>query len=454
MWAGPLQALTRASRFRLLLLVGTACAVCVFLGMRAQRLNNYDAYVFAVLAHGAIYCLGVWAVVTVRLGARALWLILIAAALFRLIAFQVPVGLTTDGYRYVWDGRLQAAGVNPYLTVPADPRLVHLRDEAIYPNINGRETYPTIYPPLAQVSFLIGTRFHETIEGFKGFITLVEAGLIAALIGWLRALKLPAERVLIYAWHPLPLWEYTGMGHVDAVAALCIVLGLLAASHRRSGLAGAAFAGAFLVKYWPAYLAAAVWRRFDLRFLGGGVICVLLLATPYLWPEIIGFGFPAVEPAKLIGSFFTHMNDEGYNAEGWGFFLNYAPKHFGWWVVDGRTYAKAAIACLLLFAAAIVFRPAPESVRPAHLVAMITAFLLVLSPHYPWYYALAVPLLTACLWLPLLWVTLVITAIYLEIGYAWLTPYPRFNVYLIAYGGVLTLAVLVAWVTRRRHPRR
>ena len=75
--------------------------------------------------------------------------------------------------------------------------------------------------------------------------------------------------MLIYAWHPLPLWEFTAHGHIDAVAALCLVLALLAAARGRSGWAGAAFAGAFLVKYWPVYLAAAVWRRWDWRLLAG-----------------------------------------------------------------------------------------------------------------------------------------------------------------------------------------
>ena len=39
---------------------------------------------------------------------------------------------STDIYRYIWDGRVQADGINPYRYVPADPALAHLRDAAIY----------------------------------------------------------------------------------------------------------------------------------------------------------------------------------------------------------------------------------------------------------------------------------------------------------------------------------
>ena len=475
-WAGPLRRLDPDARTRLLLIFAVAIAVTVALGTQSLHANSHDGYVGALLLHGLIYSAAVWAVVTTRLSARALWLILGAAILFRIIAFQVPVGLTTDAYRYVWDGRLQFAGINPYLTVPADPQLAQLQDEAIYPNINGKERYPTIYPPLAQISFLLATRLSDSIDGVKLFMGLTEAGIVLALLTWLSTLGLPRERVLIYAWHPLPMWEFTAHGHIDAVAVLCVVLALLAAARHRPGWAGAAFAGAFLVKYWPVYLAAAVWRRWDWRIPAGAIATVLLLTLPYVWPGIIGFGFPGVSPEKLLGSLFTHLNDEGYNQEGWGFFLAFAPKHFGWWDISGATYAKFAVAALVLLAAAVALsnqtvtpsplvregwgggEPRSETTRQepnsTRLILLITAFLLLVSPHYPWYFALAVPLLTVCLYPPLLWVTLVVSAIYLEIDYVWLTPYPRFKVYLCLYGGFLVLAALTWWARRDRHLHR
>jgi hypothetical protein len=52
--------------------------------------------------------------------------------LFRLILVPLdPPRLSTDIYRYIWDGHVQGAGVNPYLYLPVDPRLAGLRDDSI-----------------------------------------------------------------------------------------------------------------------------------------------------------------------------------------------------------------------------------------------------------------------------------------------------------------------------------
>ena len=58
-------------------------------------------------------------------------------------------------YRYVWDGRVQLAGINPYRYVPAADQLAFLRDAAVYPNINRAEYAHTVYPPVAQAIFAL-----------------------------------------------------------------------------------------------------------------------------------------------------------------------------------------------------------------------------------------------------------------------------------------------------------
>src|SRR6266850_746404 len=82
--------------------------------------------------------------------------ILLFALLFRL--FLVPMetslsSLSTDIYRYIWDGRVQVAGkMNPYLYPPADKHLAPLRDQQIYPYVN-RKKARTVYPAGAQILF-------------------------------------------------------------------------------------------------------------------------------------------------------------------------------------------------------------------------------------------------------------------------------------------------------------
>src|SRR5580704_14606822 len=124
---------------------------------------RYERFVFAALAQGAVYAFAVWLVLRHRFGRPALAVIFIVAALARAIAVPAPATLSTDVARYVWDGRVQAAGINPYRYVPADEHLAELRDQAIYPHINRADYAPTIYPPVAQMIFVLATRASETL---------------------------------------------------------------------------------------------------------------------------------------------------------------------------------------------------------------------------------------------------------------------------------------------------
>ena len=73
--------------------------------------------------------------------------------MFRLSVLWVTPGfLSDDIYRYVWDGLVQQAGINPYHYPPEAPELGFLRDETIFPMIN-RKSALTIYPPAAQLFF-------------------------------------------------------------------------------------------------------------------------------------------------------------------------------------------------------------------------------------------------------------------------------------------------------------
>jgi len=94
--------------------------------------------------------------------AQAMWVIVGVAIALRLTLLMTEPLLSTDVYRYVWDGKVQAAGINPYRYLPADDALTHLRDDAVYPNINRANYAVTIYPPVAQMFFLLATRLAKT----------------------------------------------------------------------------------------------------------------------------------------------------------------------------------------------------------------------------------------------------------------------------------------------------
>ncbi|WP_287090190.1 hypothetical protein [Methylobacterium sp.] len=90
-----------------------------------------DVFVGVVAVGLGIYLLAVRLVLRERLPPAALWTILGFAVMMRAALLPAPPFLSSDIYRYVWDGQVQAAGINPYRYIPADPALERLRDAAV-----------------------------------------------------------------------------------------------------------------------------------------------------------------------------------------------------------------------------------------------------------------------------------------------------------------------------------
>jgi len=203
-----------------------------------------------------------------------------------------PPLFSTDIYRYVWDGRLQGAGINPYLYIPVDPQLAGLRDDNIYPNINRREYAHTIYPPVAQAFFFVVTRVTQSIPGFKGALVLVELVTMGLVAATLRAIGQPPERVIAYAWHPLPIFEFAGAGHIDALMICCIALALFTRAKQKFGIAGFAIGAATLVKFFPVVLLPAIYQRWDKKLPIAFAVTIVVCYLPYLFGagvRVLGF---------------------------------------------------------------------------------------------------------------------------------------------------------------------
>ncbi|MEE7449004.1 hypothetical protein MRF4_15035 [Methylobacterium radiotolerans] len=335
-----------------------------------------------VVAVGLVpYLLAVRLVLRQRLPRAALWTILGIAVLMRAALLPAPPFLSSDIYRYVWDGQVHAAGINPYRYVPADPALERLRDAAVYPLINRKDYARTIYPPAAQLVFAAVGQVSHGVTGMKLAMLGFEALGMLAMLAILRGAGLPSPRILIYAWNPLALWSFACDGHVDAVAIGLLGLALLARTRRRYGLAGALLGAATLVKLLPVAVAPAFVRRGRLwrpMLVGAAVIVVLYL--PYL-----GAG------ANVLGFAGGYGAEEGYET-GAGYWLLAGLGHLGL-APPGllRTYLVCAGLTLAALALRIAFGrdrgPAPDAValcRDAGTLAALTTC--AASPHYAWYY--------------------------------------------------------------------
>ncbi len=200
-----------------------------------------------------------------------------------LITLAGPPLLSSDVYRYVWDGKVQLAGINPYRYVPMAPELESLRDEAIYPSISRADYAHAVYAPAAQVIFaLAATAIMPGVFGMKLMMALFDALAIGALIWLLRIAGRDPAELLIYAWLPLPVWEFAGNAHVDAMATGLLVLALLLSMRGRVLWSGVVLAAATLTKFLPAAVLPAFWRPRDWRLLAAFAATLVVLYCPYV----------------------------------------------------------------------------------------------------------------------------------------------------------------------------
>jgi hypothetical protein len=357
---------------------------------------------------------GIWAALQLadKVDARhALLVILTGALAMRLALLFADPYLSTDIYRYVWDGRVQAAGINPYRYMPAASELAPLRDVAIFPNINRPDTAVTIYPPAAQAIFLAVTRIlGESVIAMKLGLIAFEALTVATLMGLLRRLGQPLTRVAVYAWHPLAVWEIAGSGHIDAAMCALLIAGLFlflrgssgplppsvfrAERHGAKGSKGLQPAGAPLLAGTIVTLAALIkptallalpvlWRPWNWRLPAVVALTIGLAYLPYL---SVGRG--------VLGYLGGYIGEEGF-ASGQGFALLWLMESYTGFLPSAvYVYATISAAIMAGLALAVGFRR-DRSARTAVICLswLLAAFLILSSPHYPWYFLPLVPML-------------------------------------------------------------
>jgi hypothetical protein len=316
--------------------------------------------------------------------------ILGVAVLLRLMVLVFPPFLSNDLYRYIWDGWVQLAGINPYRYIPDDSHLAFLRDAVVFPNINRASYAPTIYPPAAQIFFSVAagvTKFVHLppVFGMKLAMVGVEAVGIWAMLRLLDKAGLPRRRILIYTWNPLPVWEFAGNGHVDAIVVCFVALAMLAVATGKNGFGGAALGAAVLAKFLPVVLLPALWRRWDRKFAGVFTGVIVLLYLPYLDAGKAVLGF--------LGGYAAQENI----SSGQGIFLlqlvgALAPLP----LVAAKIYLGILALVLAAIGGAMLWGRAPSARTMAQRCLVLGGVLMLgISPHYPWYFAFL--LVPACI---------------------------------------------------------
>jgi hypothetical protein len=341
-----------------------------------------SSFPYQIAPLGVLYLIGAWIAYRYRpveSKTAGLYAILVFAVLYRLLLIPAPPLLSSDMYRYIWDGRVQAHGINPYLYPPGDETLRNLRDEAVFTRIN-RQSSPTIYPAGAQILFrALNMLKIDNVLTFKAAVVLFDLCSVLVLMMILSSLGLPRERVLIYAWHPLVIYELAGSGHLEGFMLFFVLLSLLLMMRKRSSASVFCLAVAASLKLYPVIMLPALLREKKLRGLMLFSMIFLLIYLPYMGAgsKVVGF-----LPQYLVNS------HEEFNLGLRNYLLDLFPG------VHHLVFT-AVFAAILLCVAGLVWARQKDPVsalRSSYYLVSLQIVLTAASLH-PWYVIWIIPFL-------------------------------------------------------------
>jgi len=323
-------------------------------------------------------------------------------------AMAGPPNTSTDSARYAWDGIVQNAGISPYDYAPADPELDPLRTEWLFPTpVIGADGEPecvgerimtvrdvdtstgilctainrakvtTIYPPASEI-FFAGVRLLTGPD--PQYWPMQLAGLLMGLgvTGLLLRALISSGRdprwAALWGWCPLVATEGVTNSHIDMLGVLLLVVATMLVSARRPWLGGIALGVGISAKLIPVIGAPALLRRHPVQVILGAVGVFALLYVPYVIASGIG----------VLGYLPGYLSEEGY-VSGSRFVLLSL-------VFPGAAALVVAALLLAVLAALTWWRTNPDNPWLGQLI-MIGTTLLIVSPRYPWYALLLVPMI-------------------------------------------------------------
>jgi alpha-1,6-mannosyltransferase len=387
----------------LVALIAIVALEAVFAAMaRLEDLSiHIPEFMALALGGGVLYFIALYALEHTRENRAVLWLVLLGGLAFRLTLFPHAPSLSTDLYRYRWDGLVQNAGWNPYAIAPVDPRLAPLHEPGW--TVMPVPEIPTMYPPLSMLVFRATWRLLPDPVLFKLPFLLADLAVAAMLAGWIRSTGGRNYQVAIYAWNPLVLVEFSSSGHNDALAIAGVVATLMIIRRfpvmSTVTLTAGALCKAFPAVLLPLALVRAIWpassknpvamagkpaeagsqaKAGGLRFLygsfaaGGSVALATLCVWPYRhgWREFLGM----LHAYQLI---FRNYHSSVYPVLLWFSGSHEIAAGVGEGVVLGLSLWLAL-----------------RRVDPTRAAFLLIGTVLLFAPNgYPWYFTWIVPLL-------------------------------------------------------------
>ncbi|WP_375488653.1 glycosyltransferase 87 family protein [uncultured Jatrophihabitans sp.] len=365
--------------------------------LRYDSLSHVHHAQWLIEATAPLWVLAVLLLARLRPTRRTAGVVVLGAAtVFSAIALTHPPTTSDDDYRYMWDAKVQLAGIDPYTHTAASPALARLRTPSLFggpgdlahcvhrfpggcTSIN-RPTVHTIYPPVAQGAFDV-LRL-ASFGGHGNHLPLQLAGALGSLaLGWLLLRRRPAWAAALWSWSPVVVIEFANNAHIDWLAALFVVLALIARGPWRAGaLVGAAIA----VKLYPVLVLPSLMRRSWLAAVSAAGLVVLVYV-----PHLIAAG------SAVIGYLPGYLQEEQYNSGQRLLLLRQVVPH------PANTIVAV---CIVAVAALWAWLRGPTEHVERSAVVVVGLALVVFTPTFGWYAGILLALVAlsgAVEWLPI-----------------------------------------------------
>ena len=364
---------------------------------------------------------------------RLFTIAILLAAAFRLPPAVAPVGADNDMVRYMYDGRVQRLGLNPFLVVPSDPEMAWTHTDLTrrMPSIRAR----TPYPAAAQLFFRLVVTIRETPRAMKLALVACDLLTIWVLAAWLRETNRSPWLALAYAWNPLVILEVAHSGHIDALGALWIAIAAWMVSTGRTARGAIAFVIAIASKLLPIVLLPLLWKRIKIR---DGVAAAAVFVLLYL-PFRSAGALPLGAVPNVVA------------------FIRFNGPLFKWLatlMTPQQAAGVAVLAGLALAAWMRVTRPADDPAAWAWPMAVSLAAAPVI---YPWYLLYFTPFLLTVDTLALVAWTYTAIPVYIvwylsKFGHRWFVPTAVLWIEFGTIAAVLALQIISS-ARRRSTPR-
>jgi alpha-1,6-mannosyltransferase len=343
------------------------------------------------------------------------------AAVWHLLFLRLPPGSDDDIHRYVWDGRVQRLGYNPYILIPSDPALEGLHTPETRTLNN--PYLPSPYPPGAELFFRSVTAIHESTFALKAAFVLCAWVIVLVLLDVLRSSHQGEHWVLAYAWHPLLATEVAGSGHIDIVGLLLLLVSVAALGRRWRTIAALALGLAIAVKLLPLVLLPLYWKRVRVR---DAVLAAVVPATLYI---------PFLNHGRIpVGSLGTYLHSFRFNDPVFATLERVADPKF-----------VVGLAVLVGLLTAVWLRSSCAAWSSDAFAWPMAASLLCAPVVYPWYLLWLLPFLRSESTLPIvIWTVSIISTYYVwhlrAMGRPWMLPG---WIMMLEYGSVAIAAAII-----------